>query len=133
MAITRTKNTYNPAVIVDASHGDRLLYRVTVRGATPGRFILLDGITKKLIWSSSSPPSATDPDFIYQREWPLPADNVTTQTSHSMGFQFIGIRNVKFEVELHHELGGPQTIMDIDYKATDDADSYFEDLMITTF
>ncbi len=133
MALTRTKNTFNASVIVDATHGDHLRYRVTVRGATPGRFTLVDGASKKLIWSSNSAPAATEPDFIYERTWPLPADDVATQTSHSMGFQFIGIREVKFEVELHHELGDPQTIMDIDYESTEDADSFFEDLLITTF
>jgi hypothetical protein len=34
MAVTRTTNIYNPAVIADVSHHDTLLYRVTVRGAT---------------------------------------------------------------------------------------------------
>lgn len=133
MAVTRTKNVYNPAVIADVSHHDTLLYRVTVRGATPGRFTLIDGQTKKLIWSSSEGPTATSPAFVYEREWPKPIDPVNTQTSHTMGFQFLGIREVKYEVELHHKLAGPKKIFDIDYKATDDADSYFEDLDVTTF
>lgn len=133
MAITRTKNVYNPAVIVDASLGDRLRYRVTVRGATPGRFTLVDAVTKKLIWSSKEPPSSTDPDFVYEREWPRPADAVNTQTSHTMGFQFLGVREIKYEVELHHQFGAPEPIFDIDYKATSDADAYFEDLLVTTF
>lgn len=133
MAITRTKNIFNPAVIVDATHGDRLLYRVTVRGATPGRFTLVDALTKTLIWSSNDAPASTDPDFVYERAWPRPADPVNTQTSHTMGFQFLGIREVKYEVELHHQHGAPEPIFDIDYKATSDADSYFEDLPVTTF
>ena len=133
MAVTRTKNVYNPAVIVDVSHHDHLLYRVTVRGATPGRFTLIDALTKKLIWSSSDTPVATSPSLVYEREWPQPIDAVSTQTSHSMGFQFLGIRDVKYEVELRHKLAGPKKILDIDYKATDDADSYFEDLDVTTF
>lgn len=133
MAVTRTTNVYNPAVLADVSHHDSLLYRVTVRGATPGRFTLIDGRTKALIWSSSDPPATTSPNFVYERNWPLPVDPVSTQTSHTMGFQFLGIREVKYEVELHHKLGSPSKIFDIDYKATDDADSYFEDLDVTTF
>src|SRR5258705_6820717 len=126
MAVNRKTNVFNPAVIVDASHNDHLLYRVTVRGATPGRFTLIDGVTKKLIWSSNDVPVSTNPDFLYEREWPKPADPVHTQTSHTMGFQFLGIRDIKYEVELHHSLGPSKKIFDIDYSATDDADSYFE-------
>jgi hypothetical protein len=133
MAVTRTTNIYNPAVIVDVSHHDNLLYRVTVRGATPGRFTLIDGLTKKLIWSSNDAPTETTRALVYERQWPRPIDSVSTQTSHTMGFQFLGIREVKYEVELHHKLGSPKKIFDIDYKATDDADSYFEDLDVTTF
>jgi hypothetical protein len=133
MAITRTKNVFNPAVIVDATHGDRLLYRVTVRGATAGRFTLVDAATKKLIWSSNEPPVSEEPDFIYERAWPQAIDTVNTQTSHTMGFQFLGIREVKYEVALRHQFGAPEPIFDIDYKATSDADSIFEDLLVTTF
>ena len=32
MAVTRTPNVFNLAVLVDVSHHDSLLYRVTVRG-----------------------------------------------------------------------------------------------------
>lgn len=133
MAVTRKPTVYNPAVIVDVSHDDHLLYRVTVRGATPGRFTLIDGVTKTLIWSSSDSPTLTSPDYVYEREWPKPIDQVHTQTSHTMGFQFLGIREVKYEVILHHLLGPTKQILDIDYEATDDADSYFEDLDVTTF
>ena len=133
MAVTRTTNVFNPAVLVDVSHHDSLLYRVTVRGATPGRFTLIDGRTKTLIWSSSEAPTATSPNFVYERSWPKPIDSVSTQTSHSMGFQFLGIREIKYEVELHHKLGSPAKIFDIDYKATEDVDSFFEDLDVTTF
>ncbi len=133
MAVTRTANVFNPAVIVDVSHHDSLLYRVTVRGATPGRFTLIDGLTKALIWSSNVAPTATSPNFIYERTWPLPIDPVSTQTSHSMGFQFLGIRAIKYEVELHHQLGSPTKIFDIVYQATEDVDSIFEDLDVTTF
>jgi hypothetical protein len=133
MAITRTPIIFNASVIVDATHGDKLVYKVTVRGATPGRFTLIDAVTKQLIWSSNSPPISTTPDFVYEREWPMPADPVNAQTSHTMGFQFLGIRDVKYEVALHHLLGGPEPILDIEYHATSDADSIFEDLLVTTF
>lgn len=133
MAITRTPNTYNAAVIADVTHHDHLLYRVTVRGATQGRFTLIDALTKKLIWSSNDPPVSTSPALVYEREWPKAIDPVSTQTSHTMGFQFLGVREVKYEVELHHKLGTSKKILDIDYKATDDADSFFEDLDVTTF
>jgi hypothetical protein len=133
MAVTRTATIDNPAVIVDATHDDHLLYRVTVRGATPGRFTLVDGVLKKLIWSSNDGPTSTSPDFVYEREWPKPADSTQTQTSHTMGFQFLGIREVKYEVELHHLLGPAKTIKNVTYKSDDDADSHFEDLDVTTF
>jgi hypothetical protein len=32
MAVTRTTNVFNPAVLVDVSHHNSLLYRITVRG-----------------------------------------------------------------------------------------------------
>lgn len=133
MAVTRTASTDNSAVIVDASHDDHLLYRVTVRGATPGRFTLIDGLTKQLIWSSSDEPTSTSPDFTYERQWPKPSDPVHTQTSHTIGFQFLGVREIRYVVELQHLLGPAKTIKDITYKSDDDADSFFEDLDVTTF
>jgi hypothetical protein len=133
MTVTRTPRTFNAAVIVDATHGDRLTYRVTVRGATPGRFALIDGISKKLIWSSKDGSSLTVAGLQYEREWPRPVDDVHVQTSHTLGLQFLGVREVRYEIELSHLLGSPEKIFDIEYHATGDADSYFEDLMVTTF
>lgn len=133
MGVTRNKNVYVPGVIVDVTHGDQLLYRVTVRGATPGKFTLVDAKTKNLIWSSNDNPASVEPHFVYERCWPRPIDSVQTQTSHTMGLHFLATREIKYEVLLEHELGAPQTVLDIDYEATEDTDFYFEDLMVTTF
>jgi hypothetical protein len=46
---TRNAHTFIPAVIVEASSGEFLLYRLTVQGAVPGIFTLIDANTKKLI------------------------------------------------------------------------------------
>ena len=135
MAVNRKENVYVGAVIVDVTHGDHLTYKVTVRGATPAKFTLVDANTKTLIWSSAEGPTATDPDFVYEREWPKAGDSAQpqTQTSHSMGFQFLGVREIKYEVVLHHEIGIPMTLFDIDYQTSEDNENYTEDLMVTVF
>lgn len=130
---TRTPNTFIPAVIVEASSGEFLQYRLTVRGAIPGIFTLVDTNTKQLIWSSKDAPISTSPDFVYERKWPLPIDHVQSMTSHTMGLSFVGITSYKYEVILHQKTGASLTIFDIDYVPTVPHDSFFEDLLVTSF
>lgn len=133
MSVNRTKNAYTPAVIVDASNGESLLYRVTVEGATKGIFTLIDARTQQLLMSSKDAPHSTTPDFAYEREWPKPVDNASSSTSHTMGFQFLGVRKYRYEVIHHRQDGSDVTLMDIEYVPSSDTDSYFEDLFVTTF
>lgn len=133
MAVTRTLNVYFPSAVVDVTRGDSLMYSVTVRGAVSDTFTLVDARTRDKIWSSSEGPSETQPDVVYKRKWPEVGDGITNQTSHSMGFEFIGVRQIKYVVTLHHKLGPSKTLLDIDYEATSDEDSYFEDILVTVF
>jgi len=132
MGVTRTPHTFIPAVIVNATNGEFLLYRVTVFGAVTGTFTLVDGRNQTLVMSSNDQPSSTNPDFVFQRRWPLPADKVNTSNNYTMGFQFLGVTKYRYEVELHKQ-GTTQKIFDIEYVPSDDSDSFFEDLDVTTF
>src|SRR5262245_46779655 len=107
MAVTRTTKTYNPAVSVDTSIKDQLLYRVTVRGANDGQFNLVDGASGQTIWSNTAAPKQRTPELVYEMTWPQPTASVPVQTRHTMGFQFFRVREIKYEVILNHLVGPP--------------------------
>jgi len=133
MPVTRTLNAFTPSVIVDASNGESLLYRVIVEGATKGIFTLVDGRTQQLLMSSKDTPHSTTPDFTFERRWPQSVDRVSTSTSHTMGFHFLGVTKYVYKVIHHRQDGQDITLMDIEYVPSSDTDSFFEDLFVTTF
>jgi hypothetical protein len=131
MAVDVVVSIESVAVFLDVSGGERLTYRVTVRGATP-IFTLVDSQTKKLLMSNNDSPSQTTPAVIYERNWPLPEDQKLEVTSHTMGFQFLAAISYKYEVLRQRADGTSEVIMDITYSSTSPTDSFFQDLQVTT-
>lgn len=131
MAVTVAVTKESVAVFLDASAGEHLLYRVTVRGATPV-FTLVDSQTNKLLLSNKDSPVITSPSVIYERKFPLPSDQTLQATSHTMGFHFLAAISYRYEVERQRENGTPEVLMDIAYSSTGPEDWYFQDWQVTT-
>jgi len=118
-------------VSVNASNEEFLLYRVIVKGPTP-LFTLVDAGNNALLLSSEDGPVQGTTDT-YERIWPKPADNVSTHTSHTIGFQFLGAAQYTYQVEHHRKNAPVRVLIDIDYQPTAPGDSCFEDLDVVTF
>ncbi len=131
MAVDVQVTTESVAVFLDVSNGEHLTYKVTVRGATPV-FTLVDSQTKKLLMSHKDKPIATTPSVIYQRKWPLPADQTLQVTSHTMGFHFLAAISYRYEVERQFEDGTSEVLMDITYSSQSPEDWYFQDFDVTS-
>jgi hypothetical protein len=131
MAVDVQVTTESVAVFLDVTNGEHLTYKVTVRGATP-IFTLVDSQTKKLLMSSKDNPIATVPSVIYQRKWPLPADQTLQVTSHTMGFHFLAAISYRYEVERQFEDGTSEVLIDITYTSQAPEDWYFQDFDVTT-
>ena len=119
------------AVIIDASDEEFLLYRVIVRGPTP-IFTLVDAKNNALLMSSKDEPVPGTTDT-YERRWPKPSDGVSVHTSHTIGFQFLGVEQYTYQVEHHRKNAPAKALIDIDYRPTSPEDSCFESLDIVTF
>ncbi len=131
MAVDVQVTTENVAVFLDVTNGEHLTYRVTVRGATPV-FTLVDSQTKKLLMSNKDTPVANNPSVIYERKWPLPADQTIQVTSHTMGFHFLAAISYRYEVERQFGDGTAEVLIDITYSSQAPEDWYFQDLDVTT-
>jgi len=131
MAVNVAVTTESVAVFLDVTGGEHLTYKVTVRGATP-IFTLVDSQTKRLLMSNKDSPSETSPSVVYERKWPLPADQTLQVTSHTVGFHFLAAISYKYEVERQRADGTSDVIMDITYSSTSPEDWYFQDLQVTT-
>ena len=82
--------------------------------------------------SNKDSPNETSPSVVYERKWPLPADQTLQVTSHTMGFHFLAAISYKYEVERQRADGTSDVIMDITYSSTSPEDWYFQDLQVTT-
>jgi len=131
MAVDVDVTTETVAVFLDVTSGEHLTYKVTVRGATPV-FTLVDSQTKKLLMSNKDQPIQTMPSVIYQRRWPLPADQTLEVTSHTMGFHFLAAISYRYEVARQFEDGTSEVLMDITYTSQAPEDWYFQDLDVTS-
>ena len=131
MAVNVNVTKESAAVFLDVTGGEHLIYKVTVRGATP-IFTLVDSQTQQLLISSKDAPSATSPAVVYQRKWPLPADQTLQVTSHTMGFHFLAAISYRYEVVRQRADGTAETLMDITYSSTSAEDWYFQDWQVTT-
>ena len=131
MAVTVSVTKESVAVFLDVTSGEHLTYKVTAKGATPV-FTLVDSQTKKLLLSSKDSPTSTSPSVIFQRNWPLPADQTLQVTSHTMGFHFLAATSYRYEVERQRANGTSDVIIDITYSATSPEDWFFQDLQVTT-
>jgi hypothetical protein len=119
------------AVFVNVAVGESLVYRVTARAAQP-MFTLVDSQTKDLLMSQDDNPVQTQPNVVFEREWPLPTDQILQVTSHTMGFEFLdGPTSYRYEVIKKRLIGSPQVIMDITYSSSTQ-DSHFQDLQVST-
>ena len=131
MAVDVDVTTETVAVFLDVTDGERLRYRVTVKGASP-IFTLVDSQAKKLLMSNKDKPVSTMPDVVYERRWPLPADQTLQVTSHTMGFHFLAAISYRYEVERQFENGSSEVLIDITYSSQSPEDWYFQDLDVTT-
>jgi hypothetical protein len=82
--------------------------------------------------SNKDNPIATVPSVIYQRKWPLPADQTLQVTSHTMGFHFLAAISYRYEVERQFEDGTSEVLIDITYTSQAPEDWYFQDFDVTT-
>lgn len=131
MAVNVTVTKESVAVFLDVTGGEHLIYKVTVRGATPV-FTLVDSQTQTLLMSSKDTPSETSPAVVYQRKWPLPVDQTLRVSSHTMGFHFLAAISYRYEVERQRAGGTSEILMDITYTSTSPEDWYFQDWQVTT-
>lgn len=120
------------AVFLEASEGEHLLYRVTVRGVSP-IFTLVDSQVNRLLLSHKNAPVATLPLVVFERRWPLPTDQTLQVSSHTMGFQFLGAPiTYKYEVQRIQANGASDSIIDMTYSSDTPTDSFFQALQVTT-
>jgi len=131
MAVTVAVTKESVAVFLDATAGEYLLYKVTVRGAKPV-FTLVDSQTNKLLLSNKDSPATTSPNVIYERRFPRPSDQTLQATSHTMGFHFLAAISYRYEVERQLANGTSEVLMDISYSSTAPEDWYFQDWQVTT-
>lgn len=119
------------AVFLEASEGEHLLYRVTVKGVSP-IFTLVDSQVNRLLLSHKDPPVSTNP-LVFQRRWPLPTDQTLQVSSHTLGLQFLGAPiSYKYEVQRMQANGTSESIIDITYSSDTPTDSFFQALQVTT-
>jgi hypothetical protein len=133
MSVTRNARTETAAVVVDATNSESLVYRVTVEGGTTGTFTLVDARSQQLLMSSKDTPISTESEFVYEREWPKPADNVSATTSHAIGFHFLGVTRYQYQLLHKRRDGSVVPLMDVEYLPSSDTDSFFENLFVATF
>ena len=120
------------AVFLDATEGEHLLYRVTVKGVSP-IFTLVDSQLNRLLLSHKDAPVATMPLVVFERRWPKPTDHTLQVSSHTMGFQFLGAPiSYKYEVQRIRASGTIESIIDITYSSNTPTDSFFQALQVTT-
>ena len=132
MAVQLDVRKESVAVFLDATEGEHLLYRVTVRGVSP-IFTLVDSQANRLLMSHKDQPVSTTPSVVFERRWPLPPDQTLQVSSHTMGFQFLGAPiSYKYEVERIRSTGTSELIMDITYSSNIPTDSFFQHLQVTT-
>lgn len=129
MAVTHTgKET--PAVFLEVTKGETLSYSLTVFGPVP-TFTLVDVNTDKLLMSHLDTPSATSPNVVYMREWPLPQDKVSVDSNHTLGMHFIASTKYEYKVTHHRKDGTVNTLIDMVYKGKLN-DFYAQVLGVTT-
>jgi hypothetical protein len=131
MAVDVDVTKESVAVFVDVSAGDKLIFRVTVRGAAP-IFTLVDSQTHRRLMSSDDQPVATMPAVVFVRIWPKVGDQVLAGTSHTMAFQFFAAISYRYEVELNRADGTSDLVLDITYSANEPEEEFFQDLQVTT-
>ena len=129
MAISIDSHVENAAVLVNASGGDHLVYRIKVEGPDPV-FALVDSKTNQVLMSSKD--ASTNGDT-YERRWPMPADPVSVMTSHTMGLTFIDRIKYSYTVDLQRANGTVEHIIEIDYSSQNPESAFFQRLGVTTF
>ena len=131
MAVEVDVTKESVAVFLEASEGEHLVYRVTVKGVSP-IFTLVDSEVNRLLMSHKTPPVSTMP-LVFERRWPLPTDQTLQVSSHTTGFQFLGAPiSYKYEVERMRASGTSESIIDITYSSDTPTDSFFQALQVTT-
>lgn len=131
MAVQTNVTIETAAVFLDATGGEHLVYKVTPRGAQPV-FTLVDSRVDRLLMSNQSAPTSSNP-LVYERKWPLPADSVSTATSHTLGIHFLAATQYRYEVSLFGSNDQLlRKLIDISYSSTAPNDSYFQALGVTT-
>ena len=119
------------AVFLEASEGEHLLYRVTVKGVSP-IFTLVDTQVNRLLLSHKDAPVSTDP-VVFERRWPLPTDQTLQVSSHTLGLQFLGAPiTYRYEVQQIRANGASVSIIDITYSSNIPTDFFFQALQVTT-
>jgi hypothetical protein len=131
MAVNVTVTKESAAVFVDVALGEHLIYKLTVKGAEP-IFTLVDSETEELLMSQDDQPSATTPNVVFERRWPLDDDQIQDVTSHVMGLQFLGAISYRYLVQRKRLSAATETIIDITYTATEAEDSHFQNLQVST-
>ena len=132
MAVQVDVTKESVAVFLDVTEGEHLVYRVTVKGVKP-IFTLVDSQANRLLMSHKNPPVSTMPSVVFERKWPLPADQTLQVTSHTMGFQFLAAPiSYRYEVERFRDDGTSNSIIDITYSSNSPEDSFFQALQVTT-
>ena len=132
MAVQVDVTKESVAVFLDVTEGEHLIYRVTVKGVKP-IFTLVDSQANRLLMSHKDQPVSTMPSVVFERKWPLPADQTLQVTSHTMGFQFLAAPiSYRYEVERFRDDGTSNSIIDITYSSNSPEDSFFQGLQVTT-
>ena len=132
MAVQTDVRKESVAVFLDATAGEHLLYRVTVKGVSP-IFTLVDSQLNRLLMSNEDTPVLTMPLVVFERTWPLPTDQTVQVSSHTMGFQFLGAPiSYQYEVQRIRSTGTSDSIIDITYSSSIPTDRFFQHLQVTT-
>lgn len=126
MAITKTVRMESAGVLVNASAGERLEYKVTVEGPDP-LFALVDSTGDRVLLSNNDLNGN-----VAVRTWPMPVDPVPVATNHNLALTFHDAIKYTYLVKLHRA-SGPVTINDIDYESSKPEAAEFQNLLITTF
>jgi hypothetical protein len=130
MAVTVTSRTSTNGVFLEASFGETLQYEVTVRGAVP-LFTLTDSKANRLLLSHKDPPSATSPDVVFTRQWPLGLDVPMVTSSHTLGMLFTAAISYTYVVHLLSPGLPARVLVDEDFTSTAPEDWFFRPLTVT--
>lgn len=126
MAIEKRVRMESAGVVVNASAGERLEYKVTVRGPDP-IFALVDSSGDRVLLSNKDLNGN-----VAERTWPLAVDPVPVATNHNLALTFHDAIEYTYLVILRRAAGSV-VINDIDYLSSRPEPAELQNLVITTF